>query len=336
MKIVIPMAGRGKRLRPHTLTTPKPLVHIAGKPIVQRLVEDIVRLCDEPVTDIGFIIGDFGAEVEAQLQQVAKEVGAKGHVFHQEEALGTAHAIFCAEPLLQDDVIIAFADTLFRADFSLKTERDGIIWVKEVDDPSAYGVVKLDEDACISAFVEKPKEFVSNRAIIGIYYFRHAEQLRDEIKHLLDNNLREHGEFQITNALEAMKQKGAKLETGAVQEWLDCGNKRVTVATNSRYLHFLQERGEELIHESVSLHNSTIIPPVFLGEGVSVTESVIGPNVAIGKGTQVKHCVIQDSLIGQQSELLGLYLQESMIGNEAKIGRNAQDLSAGDFSELKI
>ena len=171
MKIIVPMAGRGSRLRPHTLTVPKPLIPIAGKPIVQRLVEDIAKVAGENIEEVAFIIGDFGDEVEKSLLQIAERLGAKGSIYRQEEALGTAHAIKCAEQSMTGNVVVAFADTLFRADFTLDTNSDGVIWVKKVEDPSAFGVVKLDDYGFITDFVEKPQTFVSDLAIIGIYYF---------------------------------------------------------------------------------------------------------------------------------------------------------------------
>ena len=201
MKIIVPMAGRGSRLRPHTLTVPKPLVPVAGKPIVQRLVEDITKVCGEPVDEIAFIIGDFGPQVEKQLINVAEGLGAKGTVYHQEEALGTAHAILCAKESLKGNIVVAFADTLFKADFTLDTSADGIIWVSQIDDPSAFGVVKLDSNKVITEFVEKPDTFVSDLAIIGIYYFKDGAFLSDELQYLIDNNTKEKGEFQLTNAL---------------------------------------------------------------------------------------------------------------------------------------
>ena len=180
MKIIVPMAGIGSRLRPHTLTIPKPLTVIAGKPIVQRLVEDITSVVNQPIEEIAFIIGPsakgFPSNTREKLLTIAKELGAKGSVYVQEEALGTAHAIFCAKESLTGPCVVAFADTLFKADFTLNAEADGAIWVKQVDDPSAFGVVKLN-NGFISDFVEKPTKFVSDLAIIGIYYFKDGEAL---------------------------------------------------------------------------------------------------------------------------------------------------------------
>src|SRR5688572_18374004 len=166
MRIIVPMAGMGKRMRPHTLTVPKPLVPIAGKPIVQRLVEDIAKVCHEPIEEVAFIIGDFGKAVEESLLNIAKSVGARGTIYYQDQPLGTAHAIMCAKESLDGKVVVAFADTLFKADFTLDTNADGTIWVQQVNDPSAFGVIKLNEQNQISDFVEKPETFVSDLAII--------------------------------------------------------------------------------------------------------------------------------------------------------------------------
>src|SRR6478609_818944 len=238
MKIIIPMAGLGKRMRPHTLTTPKPLIPIAGKSIVQRLVEDIAKASPEKVEEIAFIIGRFGKEAENTLRKIATDLGAKVSIWYQDEALGTAHAILCAKEALDGKVVVAFADTLFRADFKLDEKSEGVIWVQKVEDPKPFGVVKVNEKNVITDFVEKPETFVSDLAIIGIYYFKDGENLRKELQYLLDNNIRDKGEYQLTNALENMKNKGLQFTPGKVIEWLDCGNKDSTVYTNQRVLEF--------------------------------------------------------------------------------------------------
>ena len=232
------MAGMGKRMRPHTLTTPKPLLPIAGKPMVQRIVEDITRVCDEKVDEIAYVVGRFGAEAEKNLLDVAERLGAQGSIYYQDQPLGTAHAILCAKSALTGKVVVAFADTLFKADFKLDSSKEGIIWVQKVEDPRPFGVVKLDNNQVITDFVEKPVQFVSDLAIIGIYYFQDGEYLKRELQYLLDNDIKEKGEYQLTNALENMKAKGTKFVPGKVSEWLDCGNKDATVYTNQRILEF--------------------------------------------------------------------------------------------------
>ena len=326
------MAGRGSRLRPHTLTIPKPLVPVAGKPIVQRLVEDITKVCGEPVDEIAFIIGDFGDQVEKDLVAVAENLGAKGSIYHQEEALGTAHAILCAKDSLEGNVVVAFADTLFQADFTLDADAEGIIWVSQIDDPSAFGVVKLNEENIITDFVEKPKDFVSDLAIIGIYYFKDGSYLKDELQYLIDNDIKGGGEFQLTDALENMKQKGTKFTPGEVKEWLDCGNYKATVFTNQRVLEYIKD--ENNIDASVKTENSIIIEPCFIGKNVELTNSIIGPHVSIGENTVIKNSIISNSIIQTNTMIRSSNFKNSMVGNNASIKGKTQELSVGDYNEI--
>lgn len=318
-------------MRPHTLTTPKPLLPIAGKPIVQRLVEDIAGVVNEPIKEVAFIIGEhFGEAVENQLKSIAQGVGAEGKICYQKEALGTAHAVFCAEEQLTGPVIVAFADTLFRADFKIDPAKDGVIWVKTVEDPRAFGVVKLDEDNTITDFVEKPEEFVSDLAIIGIYYFKSGDILKDEISYLLDNDIKEKGEYQLTNALENMKNKGMKFVPGEVQEWMDCGNKNATVHTNQRVL--ANSNGSPLIDDSAVLDNAEIIKPCYIGKNVHLKNVKIGPYVSIGDNSTITDSVISNSIIQTNVEILNADITNSMIGNHAVYNGKSNELSISDFS----
>jgi glucose-1-phosphate thymidylyltransferase len=336
MKIIVPMAGRGSRLRPHTLTVPKPLIPIAGKPIVHRLVEDIATVINQKIEEIAFIIHkDFGKQVEMDLIAIAEKLGAKGTICYQNEALGTAHAILCAKESMQGPIVVAYADTLFRADFSLDTSADSVIWVKQVEDPSAFGVVQLNENNQIVDFVEKPKEFVSDLAIIGIYYFKSGETLRAELQYLLDNNVVKGGEYQLTDALENMKVKGLKFVPGKVDEWMDCGNKNVTVETNSRLLGFLHADGENLVASSIICENSTIIQPCFIGENVKLVNATVGPNVSLGNGCSVENATIKNSLIQNQSTIKNANLDNAMIGSFASFDGNFTSISIGDYSVLE-
>jgi len=333
MNIIIPMAGMGKRMRPHTLTVPKPLVPIAGKPIVQRLVEDIAKVCGTQINEIGFIIGRFGEQVEKDLIKIAESVGAKGKIYYQDVALGTAHAVMCAEEILTGNTVVAFADTLFKADFKLDTSQEGIIWVQKVDDPKPFGVVKLNEKNVITDFVEKPEHFVSDLAIIGIYYFKDGDYLKRELKYLLDNNITEKGEFQLTNALENMKQKGTQFVPGKVTEWLDCGNKDATVYTNQRYLEFIKDT--PLIDKSAVLENSVIIPPVYIGAGAVIKNSVVGPHVSVGDKTKITDSRIKNSIVQKDSSVSNANIANSMVGNSVIWEGRASDLSVGDFNVVK-
>lgn len=333
MNIIIPMAGLGKRLRPHTLTTPKPLLPIAGKPIVHRLVEDIAKVCPEKIDKIGFIIHpSFGKEVEEDLKKIAKEVGAEGKIFYQEKALGISHALLFAKELFQGKVIVAFADTLFKADFKLDTSKDGIIWVQQVEDPSQFGVVRLNDKKEITELVEKPSAFVSDLAIIGIYFFRDGEALAREMQYLIDNDIKEKGEFQFTTALQALNKKGAVFVTGQVKEWLDCGNKNVTVQTNQRYLEFIKD--QQLVSDKAKLINSVVIPPVFVGKGAVIENSVVGPYVSIGDDTHVADSRIHNSIVQKNSKVSKAVLENSLLGNFVIFEGKSTDLSLGDYSTV--
>ncbi len=333
MRIIIPMAGWGSRLRPHTLTIPKPMLPIAGQPIVERLVKDLVKSTDQKVEDIVFVIRqDFGKAVEEKLLQVAASAGTKGTIRYQDVPLGTAHAILCADDFLEGNVIVAFADTLFRADYKIDAQKDGIIWVQKVDDPSAFGVVKMNADGVITDFVEKPKDFVSDLAIIGIYYFKDGKYLRDEMQYLLDNGIMQKGEYWLTDAMENMKKKGSKFYKGEVIEWLDCGNKDATVYTNSRVLEFI--KNENLVSGKAVLKNSVVIEPCYIEEDVTITDSVIGPYVSISKGTQIENSVIKNSIIQSKTILKNKLIANSMIGNNVKLEGRLEDLSVGDYNSL--
>ncbi len=332
MNIIIPMAGMGKRMRPHTLTTAKPLLPIAGKPVVQRLVEDIVATCGEKIEEIAFIIGPgFGKDVEAHLCQVAETLGAKGKICYQEQPLGTAHAILCAGDTLNGNVFIAFADTLFKATFSIDKSREAIIWTHRVEDPRAYGVVKLNANQEIEAFVEKPREFVSDLAIIGVYYFKDGNGLKKELQRLIDENILLKGEYQITDAMEHMLETGVKFYTGQVEEWLDCGNKDAFVFSNQRVLEFKKDT-EQLTDKSAVIEQSVIIPPCYIGAGVVVKNSVIGPYVSLEKGVVVEDSRIKNSIIQAECIVKNAQLSDSMLGKNVTYIEKPGEVSLGDYS----
>ena len=334
MKIIVPMAGMGKRMRPHTHTTAKPLLPIAGKPIVQRLVEDLAAVAGEPVEEVAYVVHpSFGVKVEEELMTIAKAVGAKGTIHYQEAALGTAHAILCAEKALSGRVIVAFADTLFRAQLELDKDCDGVIWVNQVEDPRQFGVVKLDGDGIITEFVEKPQQFVSDLAIIGIYYFADGEHLRKEMQYLIDNDVKDKGEYQLTNAMENMKRKGARFKAGSVEVWMDCGNKNAMVDTNTKVLGYLKG-DKNLMSAKLRSENSVVIAPCYIGDDVTITNSIVGPNVSIEKGSTVTGSVVRDSILRGGVRVQDAVIANSMIGERAVVRGTALDLSLSDDSTL--
>jgi glucose-1-phosphate thymidylyltransferase len=333
MNIIIPMAGLGKRMRPHTLTVPKPLLPIAGKPIVHRLVEDIAKVCPEKIDKIGFIIHpSFGKEVEESLKKIAADVGAEGRIYYQEKAMGISHALLFAKELFTGKIIVAFADTLFKAEFKLDTSKDGIIWVQRVSDPSQFGVVKVNEKGEIIDLVEKPTTFVSDMAIIGIYFFKDGEGLGNEMQYLIDNDIKDKGEYQFTSALQGLNKKGAKLVPGEVNEWLDCGNKNVTVQTNQRYLEFI--RDQNLVSPKATIKNAVIIQPCFVGDGAVIENSVIGPHVSVGEKTRIVDSRIKNSIIQKETVITSAMLENSMLGNFVIFEGSSLDLSLGDYNTI--
>ena len=338
MKIIVPMAGRGSRLRPHTLTVPKPLIPVAGKPIVHRLVSDIAKVLGEQIEEVAFILGDpafFGDDVVESLMQLAESLGAKGSIYRQDEPLGTGHAIMSAKDSLSGPAVIAYADTLIRADFDLDKSADSVIWVKQVDRPEAFGVVNLNQRNEIMELVEKPQEFVSDLAVIGIYYFKDVGALKNELQYVLDNEIVHGGEYQINDGIKRMMEKGMKFVPGKVDEWMDCGNKNVTVETNQRMLNFLEKDGEGLIANSVKKENANIVEPCFIGENVVLKNTTVGPYVSIGSDTVLENSTIKNSLIQSKSKISNANLDNAMIGNHVVFDGNFEAISIGDYSVLE-
>lgn len=327
------MAGIGKRMRPHTFTIPKPLLKIAGKTIVQRLIEELGNSVNNSIDNIGFIIGEFGKEVETELLGIAKKVNAKGRIFYQKEALGTAHAIYCANEILNDEVIIAFADTLFHARFKIKDIYDAVIWTYEVEDPSNFGVVKTDDNNLVTNFIEKPKNKVSKNAIIGIYYFKKGDLLSNEIRNLIEKNVIIDGEYQLTTVLENMKKNGTGFYANKVQDWLDCGNKDNFIHTNARILEY-ENKGKSFtnMHE---FKDSKIIDPCYIGDNVKISNSIIGPYVSVEDNTEIKKSIISNSIVYSNTKIYGVVTSNSIIGSYVEYVNKDKELNLGDFSFTK-
>ncbi len=326
------MAGIGKRMRPHTLTTPKPLIRIAGKPIVEHLVEEVATTLTEPIEEIGFVIGHFGEKVEKQLLDIAKKFSAKGKIFYQDEALGTAHAVFCAKEMMSGKIIVAFADTLFKANFNVNSNSDGSIWVKQVKNPSDFGVVTTDENQTIQKFIEKPKSFVSDLAIIGIYYFKESEKLKNEIEKLINNHKTVNGEYQLTDVLESLSKKGLNFSAVTVDDWFDCGNKNATVSTN---LNLLKIQGGNFISSKSKIKNTIIVPPCYIADNVEINDAVIGPYVSLEEGATVNSSIIKNSIIQRFALLENTSIINSMIGAFAQIRGKLDEVSLSDYSVIE-
>jgi glucose-1-phosphate thymidylyltransferase len=339
MKIIVPMAGRGSRLRPHSLTVPKPLIPVAGQPIVHRLVKDIAKVLKQPIEEIAFVLGDpafFGNEVVESLTELAEGLGAKASIYRQDKPLGTGHAIMSAKPSLSGPAVIAYADTLIRAEFDLDPSADAVIWTKCVANPEAYGVVKLNTDENIVELVEKPESFVSDQAVIGIYYFKDVAVLKEKLQEVLDENVMHGGEYQINDGIKRMMADGRIFKTGTVNEWMDCGNKAITLETNTKMLGFLAADNEEqLVHDSVVLENSNIIEPCFIGAGTVLRNTSVGPHVSIGKDCVIEDSSVKNSLIQNQTSIKNANLDEAMIGNHVKYNGSFTKISIGDYTQME-
>jgi glucose-1-phosphate thymidylyltransferase len=332
------MAGRGSRLRPHSLTTPKPLLAVAGSPIVHQLVHEIAKVVAEPITEIGFILGDpafFDETVENSLKALATELGAIPHIFRQLEPMGTGHAIMCAAAILEGPAVIAYADTLIRADLSLDPSADAVIWVKQVAQPEAFGVVELNAENRIINLVEKPKDFVSDLAVIGIYYFKEIEILKVALEAVVKENLQPGEEYQINQGILTMMEEGKIFKAGEVNAWMDCGNPEVTLQTNAQMLQLKQEEGEELVDPTAVIENSTIVPPCYIGKGAQIRNSTIGPGVSVGAETIIENCELKNVLIQNHSHLTNIKSDKAMIGNHVRYTGNPTFVSLGDYSEMQ-
>jgi glucose-1-phosphate thymidylyltransferase len=329
MKVIIPMAGMGTRMRPHTLVTPKPLLKIAGKSIIERIINDLFNSTGKHLDEIHFVVGNFGTVIETELLKMANGVNSTGFIHYQTEALGTAHAIFCAKEALTGEVIITFADTLFDGDLTIG-EQEAIIWTKEVQNPENYGIAVTDTNGIITKFVEKPKQLISNNAIIGIYYFKKGEILRKDIDLLIKNKVSKQGEFQLTDSLENLLLKGTQFSCKSVNAWLDCGNKSEFLKSNS---YFLSKQGS-VVKSKVS-DNSFIENPVYIGNNVLIENCNIGPNVSIDDNCKLINSKISNCIVRADSYLENCELVNSMIGMFVKIKGLRGIVNLGDYVDYE-
>ncbi len=332
MKLVIPMAGRGTRVRPHSNVTPKPLLNVRGCSMIERLVDTFIRVLPGNIDEGVFILGpDFGQPVRDMLTDICEKRGMTAQFPVQETAQGTGHAVFSAEQHLDGDGIVVFADTLFDMDpIESLGDSDVVAWVKHVDDPSRFGVA-VREGEKIVAFVEKPQELISTEALIGIYYCKDLTQLRRALQHLIDNDVRGVGnEIQLTDAFDFLLKDDAVITTAGVTEWLDCGTIPALMETTKVILD--KEKGTPGGGEA---RNSIIHEPVFLGKGAVVADSVIGPYVSIEAGAHVSNSVISHSIVFANAEVSGANLTASLIGQNASVKPGAARMNIGDHSTVE-
>lgn len=324
MNLIIPVAGLGKRLRPHTWSRPKPLVSVAGQPVLGHVLD---RLLTIPVERAVFVTGYLGDQIE---RYVRDSYDIDSHFVEQAQPLGQSHAINQARGKVSGETLIVFPDMLFEADLSqtIDLAHDGALFVKEVDDPRKFGVVVKDGER-IAKLVEKPEEPVSNEAVIGIYYFKEIEQLFDAIDYQMENGLQKDGEFYIADAVQYMIDNGSNMTTLPVSVWEDCGSPDALLQTN-RYL--LDRFGKE----AASRDGNVIIPPVVIDPSARITGSVIGPYASIGANVELAHSIIQDSIVDEGAEIETAMLSRSIIGRDALVTGDFMRVNVGDSSDILL
>lgn len=329
MKVIIPLAGKGTRLRPHTHTKPKPLLHVAGKAILSHILDDLKK-SNLKISEIIFITGHLKEKIE---EFVSKNYKFKLRFIEQKTMDGTAGAISLAKTFVDEEVLIIYADTIFETDLGIikkvqsNKNIDGIFWVKEVEDYQRFGVVVKDQNNFMTKMVEKPKEPISKLANIGVYYIKNYNMMFEGIEHIYKNKITLKGEFFLTDAFQYMIEKGAKLLVTDVKGWYDCGKAETLLETNRTLL--------KKYHATKSkLKNSLIIGNVFIEEGVIIENSIIGPDVSITKGCEIKDSIIKNSIIDENSKLYKIQLSDSLIGANALVVGNFKKLNIGDSSEI--
>jgi glucose-1-phosphate thymidylyltransferase len=332
MKLIIPMAGKGTRLRPHSHTTPKPLLPVAGTSIAERIVQTFSRTINRTVDEIVFVLGDFGPEVEKNLAEMSERQGAKASFYKQDVARGTAHAVYCAAEKLSGEIIVVFADTLFDTNTKVEVDdADSVIWLKQVADPSRFGVA-VQTGGRISGFVEKPKEFISDLAIIGVYYFKSGESLKEKIEFLIENNVTGHGnEYQLTDAIDALLKDGNVFKSATVDEWLDCGTISAWLDTSIEIV-----KKEFNANNTPSFPGCNIIDPVYIGENVTIANSTIGPNASIGAGANISNSTIVNSIVLDGAIVSDSNLDRATIGFNTEVSGLNGLAHIGDHSVIQV
>ena len=322
MKVIIPLAGFGTRLRPHTYTKPKPLVNVAGKAVLGHILDKLAGL---NVEEIIFITGYLGEQIEAY---VSTHYDFPARYVEQKELKGQAHALYLAREYVRGPVLIIFVDTIFETDLTdlERITTDGILYVKEVEDPRRFGVAVL-EDGRVTRLIEKPTTMEHNLAVIGVYYLRDAEWLMQAIEELIARDIKTQGEYFLADALQLMIDQGANLIARRLEVWEDCGKPETLLHTN----RYLLDHGHDQIAPT---ENSIIIPPVYIAETATVVNSIIGPYVTIANEAVIKHSIIRDSIIDERSHIEGAMLSGSLIGRDARVTDSFERLNVGDSSQV--
>ena len=329
------MAGKGTRLRPFTLTCPKPLLQINNKPIVEHLIDQLTSRLTTQIDEIIYILGDeayFNSDVVSSLTLIAKKYNAKTKVYRQLDQLGTGHAIMCAEESLHGPSIVAYADTMIQGQISIEPDVDGIIWVKKVKDPSSYGVVSLDEKNNIIDLIEKPQKYVSDLAVVGIYYFKDISIIRDELKIHLNDKLNPGKEYLLNYGIERMIEKKRVFKSQEIETWMDCGTPKLLIESAKKIMNskIILEENNSFIKSG----NVKITQPVFIGKNVKIKDSEIGPFVSIGDDTDISNSNIESTLIYKSVKVSNADIKNSILGKYSVYDGSNKEIFLGDYSQI--
>jgi glucose-1-phosphate thymidylyltransferase len=327
MKIVIPLAGFGKRLRPHTFTKPKPLIIVAGKPVLGHVLDMFHKL--DNVDEIIFIVGHLGEQIEEYVRKEYPHINA--YYYHQEELNGQSTALYLARERLQGPMLMVFVDTIIETDLSrLKDEvADAVTWVKAVDDPRRFGVAEVGPDGQVKRLVEKPKDKDNNLVVVGFYYFKQSERLVEAIQEQMQRDIRTQGEYFLADAVNLMLQRGLKMRVQPVEVWLDCGKTETVLETN----RFLLDHGHDN-HATTHAEGSVIVPPVNIHPSATVRNSVIGPHATLAADVVVENSIIRDSILDEGSIVDNALLSQSLIGRTARVSGRFRAFNVGEASEV--
>jgi glucose-1-phosphate thymidylyltransferase len=330
MQAIIPVAGAGTRLRPHTYTQPKVLISVAGKPILSFIIDE---LRENGITHFVFVIGYLGEKIREFVGKNYPDLNAT--FVTQENREGLGHAIYTAREVidLNQELIIHLGDTVIDIDIKkILEEKYSTLCVKKVDDPRAFGVAEIDGEGFIKAVVEKPAIPKSNMALVGFYFIRETAQLMGALEYIIKNNLRNNNEFYLTDAIMKMIKDGVKFKSQKVESWFDVGKKDVLLETNAI---LLKKQAEKAVNKGTT-ENCIIIPPVSIAAGVKIKNSIIGPNVSIAENTEINYSILKNSIIGSYTRLENVVLHSSLIGSDSNISGLSQSLNIGDNTELDL
>ena len=327
MKAIIPVAGAGTKLRPHTYTQPKALIPLAGKTVLSIIVD---QLREGGITEFIFIVGYLGEKIQDHIK--LKYPSLETHFVYQNDRQGIGHAVKLTRNIVNnDEMIVVLGDTICEYDVHAVLENPhSVLAVRKVDDPREFGVAEIDDNGFIQHVVEKPQIPKSNMALVGIYKIKESEKMFQCLEDNIRKGLRSHGEYSLTDALDCMIQQGVKLQSFKVENWFDCGRKETMLDSNAT---LLKKFGAKVLADH-KFENTVIINPVSIGEGCDIKNSIIGPNVAIGDNTAINYSIVKNSIIGSFSNLFDIVLESSIIGSDTSINGESRSLNIGDNADI--